>query len=63
MCSRKTGVQCALLRFLINKYIILEGDLESTEEEINIDEYNDVEYDYEEVNDGDQEKEDIIDEG
>ena len=63
MCSRKTGVQCALLKFLINKNIILEEDLESTEEEINIDEYNDVEYDYEEVNDGDQEKEDIIDEG
>ena len=63
MCSRKTGVQCALLRFLINKYIILEEDLESTEEEINIDEYNDIEYDYEEVNDDDQEKEDIIDEG
>ena len=63
MCNRKTGVQCALLRFLINKYIILEEDLESTEEEINVDEYNDIEYDYEEVNENDQEKEDIIDEG
>ena len=51
------------LRFLINTYIILEEDLESTGQDINIDEYNDVEYDYEEVNENDQEKEDKIDEG